>query len=307
MRYAIRIPGFERSWLYATCREDGRPSAPDTAIVFVHGFLGDSEETWQGFPQLLPRDPWWDKADLYFLKYSSFRPSVEECTGPLLTLLGQIRQPPEEWFTVPPESFHPMIRDVFPRVALPRTPTRYSNLIVVGHSMGGLVTRLAALDLGREYRQAVAAARSAGRVEEEAPWLLHATLRLFAPALTGARPAGLLGLALVLGGIKHVAQALLGFSRSYQDMEKPTIPDGIRTQTAEVMAGALQSLPGFRADVLWADADDVVSDAVVYTGDHVARKAPDAPAGRKTNHRTVCKPTADYQTPLTFVRYGRRT
>ena len=94
-------------------------------------------------------------------------------------------------------------------------------------------------------------------------------------------------------------------------MEKPSgVPAEIARQTEETLEAFRRDhreLPAFRADVLWADADDVVTDAVAYLNDREADDDPQADRERpRTNHRTVCKPTPGYQKPLEFVKEGIR-
>src|SRR5207245_2674231 len=70
----------------------------------------------------------------------------------------------------------------------PRMHTEYRELYLVGHSLGGVVLRESILD-----RAAIAQATK--RTNRESIALLNGHLRLFAPAMHGAKPSGWLGLA----------------------------------------------------------------------------------------------------------------
>jgi hypothetical protein len=146
-------------------------------------------------------------------------------------------------------------------------------------------------------RDLVAALARSGAAAAPIPWMLGGALRLFAPAISGARPARLLGLALRLGGIGALARAVLGASPSYAYMRPETGLLGDLREKTEELARRFPDLRAFSADVLWAERDDVVEDRD-YFCDRTRGRAP----GK--NHVTVCKPTGDYRQPLDLVNRG---
>jgi pimeloyl-ACP methyl ester carboxylesterase len=93
-----------------------------TAIVFVHGLFGDFRETWGRFPELICQDAELNHCDVICWGYPS------SVLGPLIKFLGhQV----------------PTIDQVSEalRTDLENTQIagKYTDLILVGHSMGGLV------------------------------------------------------------------------------------------------------------------------------------------------------------------------
>ena len=97
-----------------------KSSEASTVIVFVHGFLGDGITTWsnasakQYWPEMLTRDSTFDNADVFEYTYD---------TGISATLTID------------------EIADNMHNVFVASWITTYNNVIVLSHSMGGLVTR----------------------------------------------------------------------------------------------------------------------------------------------------------------------
>ncbi len=105
-----------------------RKSNNQTAILFVHGFGGNAGETWGNFPNLIKADKALSGWDIYSIGYNtsllpdikgiwSSNPDVSALAGFLRTLIND------------------------------RFREQYKELAVVAHSMGGLVTQRAILDL----------------------------------------------------------------------------------------------------------------------------------------------------------------
>jgi pimeloyl-ACP methyl ester carboxylesterase len=110
-------------------------TAPRTAIVFVHGVMGDSRATWlapngaTGWPELMEKDPELPSVDVLALGYRSppigRASNIEEIA---VRSLGAIKD-----------------AGLF---------ARYDNVIFVAHSMGGLVTKRLLKTLQGEDRAA---------------------------------------------------------------------------------------------------------------------------------------------------------
>jgi hypothetical protein len=56
----------------------------DTAVIFVHGFLGDPLGTWAKFHDLMDDcgHDWWHKCDVFFYRYASFEHQVADLELP---------------------------------------------------------------------------------------------------------------------------------------------------------------------------------------------------------------------------------
>src|ERR1700733_10914363 len=148
----------------------------DTAVIFVHGFLGDARGTWLNFQEMIDsyvlRFPHWSTADAYFFSYESFLQSITDSAEELLSFTHKIFPKPPGWlFSVPA-----VIRHIpgFSLIALKKRT--YKRLILVGHSEGAVVIRRAIV---------VAYKRTGGKDP-----ILGANLALFAPAHLGFTPSG---------------------------------------------------------------------------------------------------------------------
>src|SRR5260370_15133055 len=111
----------------------------DTAVVFVHGFLGDATSTWEHFPYLIDacagEYPWWNNTDAFFYKYrGSHRIPIAVHSEEFLPFLAEIFPFPNERLFIP--LFAPLER-------LRPAGFRYRKLILVGHSEGAVVIRRA--------------------------------------------------------------------------------------------------------------------------------------------------------------------
>lgn len=311
MHHAIQIPEHEGSYVLATDSSEG----VETAVIFVHGFLGDAYKTWVDFQGRVEEEEW-ASADLYFWQYDSFRASIPASAARFLDFAEEVQQAPEEWFRVPPESVPGAVRHALGALEPLRTgTTSYRRLVLVGHSLGGVVLREAIKDCARVYERALAELvrqpedgssegleglrkkMLEGERPPAVPLLLQAELRLFAPAIAGARPAGLAGLALEFGGVRRVAQLFLGFSRSFKELKPEMGLVGDLREKTEAYARKFQWLGAFVADVLWGEDDDIV----IPRSYHQDR---DRERVRDKNHSSVCKPGDKYRKPLDLVVRG---
>ena len=291
MHHKIYLTEFPESYVLAAEAEP-----VETAILFVHGFLGHAFDTWVDFQSSIDREAGWESADLYFLQYKSFADSVDASVYRFHRFLKRVEQAPEDWFELKAEDLPPVIRETLRGYRLRSGPTSYRRLLLVGHSLGGVVMRRAIVDEASEYCKRLE--KEAGTEQNvSAPALLQAPVRLFAPAISGARISGAPGVALRLGGLGRLARLVLGFSPSYQDLlPGSTIVPNLQKDTTE-LAQRFPQLPAFRADILWADRDDIVTDQKYFWDKNCGRAA-------GTNHVSVCKPRRSYRQPLDLVTSG---
>jgi pimeloyl-ACP methyl ester carboxylesterase len=245
-------------------------------VVFVHGWGGSPHRSWGEFDRP-PGDGWWSEADLIFVKYKSVRESVSASADRFRALISD--------FYPVPSALLVKRDDVLIREDSQKP---YEELILVGHSLGGLLLRRALIDAADEWRHCYYAI-------DKRPVLMDGALRLFSPASAGFQPRGLLGAARELP-LWWVAEAALT-NGSYADlqMDSPVIHSTRkRTERFETRKGKTASLA---ASILWANPERVVA---------TERYQTDLRSGTLdfTNHLSICKPRPGYPVPYEFVRTG---
>jgi pimeloyl-ACP methyl ester carboxylesterase len=255
------------------------------AVVFVHGWGGSAGTTWNRFQELIDDDTepdvrsWWSAADLYFYGYESRRFSIAEQAAAFLKFLDSVFPNPSSFFGTPANS---------------KRDLDYAELYLVGHSLGGVVLREGILD-----RAAIAEAKQRTRTESIS--LLDASLRLFAPAMHGAKPSGWLGLAYhLLNEIKEVKPWFTALAES-QTIVRQLKSDSDKLVRLHDLTEDLASRTSYRA---------LVADVVYGENEHIVErdkfrldKLPPSPVPRM-NHRSLCKPQPGYRYPLHFVMRG---
>ncbi|GLI26423.1 hypothetical protein ARHIZOSPH14_06650 [Agromyces rhizosphaerae] len=238
-------------------------------VVFVHGFNGKPVGTWRRFDDGSGAGAWWSESDAVFIGYDSLRREVGSVADEVLAF----------------------VRAAMLAGPLPGIASSYRELVLVGHSLGGVVVR-SAVQLALRERRMQHVAVGAG---DDA--VLDARVVLFSPATSGFGPKGLLGLARATS-IWLAVNPLLKMSPAFHDLNRDTVRlDDLRHETE----AAARSHPGLRAlrpDVLWADPDHVV-----YTDQYSTDPPPRW--ARRRSHSNVCKPAPGrYETPWRFVESG---
>ena len=249
---------------------------PKRLIVLLHGFLGSAGGTWRGMESFDAEDDFWRSADLLFVGYDSFRESIKG-------VADRLRRRIPDFYPTPSNYLRPE-----PWGALATRPDllEYEELIIVAHSLGGLVARKALLDELSGWSSAPEETRP------RRPALLDAQLRLFSPASAGYRPAGMMT---ILDQIES-GLGVMRFSAAYLDLQQDS--EFVRsTRAASERLSEDKHGAALRARTLWANPENVVN-TVDYDSDLYSQSAD----GR--NHRTVCKPTVKYSLPWTFISTG---
>lgn len=253
-------------------------AAPATAVVFVHGFGGGADSTWEQFVRFLRAMS--ALADAFFIDYPSTTQDVVFCSAMLrLFLLDLLREPS-------PKIVNPSLPEDAPRRA---APVIYSKVVLVGHSMGAVVVRRALLDLDRDIMT---------QTEREA---LH--MLFFAPAHKGARNLGKfvasgLGLdklpgAAAVGALLRVRYRSVGDLIKESDCLSDLATDSKTRREARSQAG--ESTEYLRAHVYHAQ-----NERIVYV-DSFDDDYPMNPVMAQ-NHRSVCKPREGFRKPAEALR-----
>jgi hypothetical protein len=258
-------------------------NAPRRLVVFVHGFYGGPLRSWQEFPRASKDREWWQESDLLFVGYPSGRDNI---AGTAYRVRRELSK------------FFPELADEFLEIdgVRCRQPgvSSYRELLLVGHSLGGLIVRRALIDSAEEWMEELRSDPSAQR-----PDILDARAYLFSPASAGFRPAGWLGL-MRAGPAWTLAEMQLRRSSAYTDLQPNSdVLVQTRRRTEAALGGPKSSeLEVLRARILWANPDDVVI-AERYDTDFLDHFV-DA-----QTHRSVCKPGRHYETPWHFVETGK--
>jgi hypothetical protein len=164
----------------------------------------------------------------------------------------------------------------------------YEELVLVGHSLGGLIVRRALCDVAAGWWKAKH--RSA-----KPPPLLQARTRLFSPASAGFRLAGWPGMLRATMSWRLINMILFR-SPAYTDMQPgSTILEDTRQRTESLVSKLPSQASALVASIAWADPDNVVLDQPYATDGPVTY------VHHKT-HTSVCKPTRGYAVPRTFVQ-----
>jgi hypothetical protein len=237
-------------------------------------------ESWMDFPSSHSIGAWWQQSDLLFVGYDSLRETITGVAARLRTEL------PRFYPHLPAHLLEaggvPLRHQVAP----------YDQLLVIGHSLGGVVVRRALADAAQDWLDRRTTDAAAPR-----PALLHAHVRLFSPASAGFQGAGPLGVLKASPGWLGV-NMYLRRSSAYSDLQPgSTLLTAIRSRTEQFVATNAADFQALRAAILWANPEDVVI-SERYDTDFVESVA------HGTSHRTVCKPNQSYRTPWVFVERG---
>lgn len=258
-------------------------SQPERLVVFVHGFWGGALKTWQHFPEGGLTRSWWRASDMLFTRYPS---ASENISGTAYRLRQQLPR----FFPDLPQGLLEV------RGASLRPPARapYSELLLVGHSLGGVVLRRALSDAAHSWLEQRKADPQAPR-----PSLLGAKTRLFSPASAGFSPSGRLGQITAIPLLWRLFLIKLQGSSAFNDLQEGSqILTNTRKRTEELASQQSDQLCGLRAHVLWANPENIVV-TERYDTDYTEYSA------EGTNHLSVCKPADTYQIPWQFVETGQ--
>jgi pimeloyl-ACP methyl ester carboxylesterase len=270
----------------------------DTAVIFVHGFLGSPEGTWLNFQDAIfsQRNPnylRWSKCDVYFFSYRSFRDDITESAQALLKFIKAVfPEPPDSIFKIPQR-----VAGVRSLLDVTKGKPTYRELVLVGHSEGGIVIRRAVdIAYGREITAGGPAidfdyARGATNV-------LMARLALFAPAIKGVKLSGWFGACLSVARVDAIVMPFLNFSPAFVEMKQGGLLDELKdhaeTYRSELKAERKIAPAALRAHIVFGSEDHVVQKSFLV-GDCLH----DSEEGK--DHVTICKPKPGYDRPAKIV------
>ncbi len=147
------IPDYKQSFALLSSAD---ASDIQRAVVFVHGFSGKAASTWIDFLSLVDDDSfasrWWETADLFFYHYywDSIFQRIGYNSDKLFDFLERV-------FPAPP-------RELFETAEISLRPAfQYNELMLVGHSEGGLLLRKVILEAANRDSRLEAYLRAKGK------------------------------------------------------------------------------------------------------------------------------------------------
>ncbi len=246
---------------------------PVRLVVFLHGFNGGTLSSWGDLPYCGDTSDWLRHSDMLFIGYDSLREHITATSSRIRTRLAD---------------FYPYR---YPATTACREHDpegkRYEELILVGHSLGGLVLRCAIAELGSQLNSLNVAPEP----------VLSAKLRLFSPAISGFKPAGLIGALSQMPRVDKLIHIALAASPSYQDLQPQSNTIAYTRKCTQQAANKYPGIAAFKPGIVWANPEYVV-EPVAYTTD----PPPHTIDGQ--SHTTICKPRKGYLDPLTFLEKG---
>lgn len=245
--------------------------AETSAVVFVHGFGGSAVETWVEFDILAPLEQRLMGHDVFFYGYDGLRTHASESGDALFDFLDELLTDPSRIF-----------RYALPPVMARPGGFRYSNVVIVAHSLGAVVTRFALL--------------AAYNRDKENGWLTKVAPLFFAPAHAGTRGVDTVVSAATsfdfVGAKLLAALALNRYVAAADLREDSVVLRDLRDEIADIKQPE-RKLVQPKA-VIWARRDAVVINKY-FLDDPLPIKID------RTTHTEVCKPSAGFRDPIDIL------
>lgn len=256
----------------------------DAAIIFVHGFWGRPTSTWGDFSELVrvytPDYPWLAMSDIFLYAYDSLSTPIRRNAALLNDFVNTVWHSSWQKTSVSGHS-------------------KYEDLILVGHSEGGVLIRRLVLDRYESIKLAIENANPGASTQAldsvlapalASDFVLAAHLRLFAPACMGTNfssYAALASLPLIASTVAAnslVKGELLPESPILRNLQRGT--ERAHERFPQIRSFFVQPLFG-------------IPDEIVYSESYNEEKLLWDPG---YDHRSVCKPTYTHKRPLEFIR-----
>ncbi len=240
-------------------------------VVFVHGFNGAPQTTWDRFPFGLLQKTESAGVDLLFYGYDSLRQGAEESGVELYHAIDRLWKSPATFVNASQYQY-----------AVRPPAFRFTRLTLVAHSLGAAVARQAVIEHHRNGD----------------PWTAAIQLVLFAPAHKGANGAKL-GAALFanlpfLGGLIGGLLQLRYQSIRDLDPDSPFLKT-LLSESEKALVFAARPAEYVKArSVVWAISDPVVTNQR-FLEDPTAERVP------ARTHSGLCKPVDGYDIPVDHV------
>jgi pimeloyl-ACP methyl ester carboxylesterase len=260
-------------------------------MIFVHGFFGDAWSTWEDFQSLPDEDPSqqerWHKTDLYFYEYRGASNFIVKSAQDFTAFVSSVYpQPNEGTFSVTSTITGILLNDRSKPIRPHIQP--YRKLILIGHSLGGVVLRYAVADaLRRCYQQRLA--------DTDVPtWLRHAHLCLFAPAHRGFRPSSWKALLMKLPYWGSTLAAVPVLWRAYSDLQPHSALIEDLQRRTKSLGIEYPDTSALRARCAFGSKEDIV-EPLDFDDDielHVIEGV---------GHTGICKPNHAFLEPMEFL------
>ncbi len=234
------------------------------AVVFIHGFGGDADTTFNEFNLLFRNYDAFKDYDIFFYGYESLKQRAEVSALDFSKFLDYLNDGSNILFKYSNKFKSTERQDDF----------TYERILIVSHSLGALVTRLALMEAYKNRK----------------PWPAITQMVMYAPAHMGT---DLIKLALNLfsGPWKILAFAVLYKIPILRDLKEGS--DTLKKLVRESNSLQRKNRGDFTISkrVLWAQNENVVN-PTTFPGD------PEAIIIPQTSHFTVCKPLERFLQPI---------